>query len=914
MSAPSDGGASNVFCDSGANGPSSMKNVKKRSQQVDLPGQRRRGKQGNVVVTLSSRYADSPVLSSIIPAGVCSPFTDLWGQGTRGFPVPGAVSGSSLLLRGQCDERDVEQETGWTNTQHLDANSTTCLYMEVDEIDVGEVSGVFCLASTDLNDQGARGLAVPGIESGFSVMEEQFDELDVEQEAIEEISQHLDANSTTRLNKEVDEIDVDGESDVLYDNEDDDDSVVDEELTSSSTVREIVDLITRLAPEVYVTREEVRSIVEQARLSVSDEYGIQEAKEAFGDFIFPADIAERDTKRFLEAGGSIEAMTEQRHTDMLPDRLNLERIEKTLTPGIHDPIDVERLRDLVAGMLVFIDDDIGSVTYFQPNSIPAALRSLYLEVQGAVNTAVDKLHKQDLIFILPQSLALSIPDIHWTPIHWTTKKGKRIGRIIFDAKDCKHGSSLNSEKAKDKIKDCWGFIHHPTIEKIILRVLGVIDLFGWDDVTLVKADVTNAFMQLFFRPECVHLMASILTDGLAVIYHCGQFGWCGTPYAFDVVTRILRKEIQYRIAEYGAVDMFVDDIVGAVKSSRLAEGLGVFAEVTDNLGVNLAEDKYEHGRVLEMIGYEIDLIQRLMTLSKRNFWRVLLGFMSVDVTQPISIKKLERLCSWSARYTIVIRVLKPLTNILYSQKRGMTNRNATVSLTPRGRVAVKIWCCTLVLLKLSERTFARSLDSFRISMPSWCIEYDSSLKGLGVLVWDQRHFIDGGSEDLSGVVSVTSMYPLPFDLGTDSSYQNVVEFIAVILGLCMLKRRGISNVTIKLKGDSRSSLKWGSSELFKGTLVQRASVVFMLAAVHLNVVVGENEHVAGKLHVTCDKLSRGVTPKVLGFSDDVIYHVSDDPLVSALIAACNPIAYSKINNEDDLIDLWVAVRNLLMGL
>ena len=71
---------------------------------------------------------------------------------------------------------------------------------------------------------------------------------------------------------------------------------------------------------------------------------------------------------------------------------------------------------------------------------------------------------------------------------------------------------------------------------------------------------------------------------------------------------------------------------------------------------------------------------------------------------------------------------------------------------------------------------------------------------------------------------------------------------------------------------------------------------------------------AGKLHVTCDKLSRGVTPKALGFSDDVIYDVSDDPRVSALIAACNPIAYSKINNEEDLIDLWVAVRNLLMGL
>ena len=164
MSAPSVGGASNVLCGVGANGPSSMKNTKKRNQQVDLPGQGRRGKlkQGNVVVTLSSLSVDSPGLSSIIPAGVCLPSIDLWGQGARGFFVPGIESGSSVMAEEQFDELNVEQETGRTITQYLDANSTTCLYMEVDEIDVVEGSGVSCLASMDLSDQGARGFVVPG--------------------------------------------------------------------------------------------------------------------------------------------------------------------------------------------------------------------------------------------------------------------------------------------------------------------------------------------------------------------------------------------------------------------------------------------------------------------------------------------------------------------------------------------------------------------------------------------------------------------------------------------------------------------------------------------------------------------------------------------------------------------------------
>ena len=121
-------------------------------------------------------------------------------------------------------------------------------------------------------------------------------------------------------------------------------------------------------------------------------------------------------------------------------------------------------------------------------------------------------------------------------------------------------------------------------------------------------------------------------------------------------------------------------------------------------------------------------------------------------------------------------------------------------------------------------------------------------------------------------------------------------------------------MTIKLKGDSRSSLKWGSSELFKGTLVHRASVVYMLLAVHTNVSVEAWEHIPGHLHVVCDALSRGVKPEELGFGASVIFRHGQDDVVDQLIAMCNPIGLASVRNEDDILSLWCDIRNLLRQL
>ena len=68
----------------------------------------------------------------------------------------------------------------------------------------------------------------------------------------------------------------------------------------------------------------------------------------------------------------------------------------------------------------------------------------------------------------------------------------------------------------------------------------------------------------------------------------------------------------------------------------------------------------------------------------------------------------------------------------------------------------------------------------------------------------------------------------PFALKSDSSFQNVCEFIVVVIGIIVLVKLGYANTTITLRGDSRKSLKWGSTERFKGVRGVRDSIQWVI--------------------------------------------------------------------------------------
>jgi hypothetical protein len=60
---------------------------------------------------------------------------------------------------------------------------------------------------------------------------------------------------------------------------------------------------------------------------------------------------------------------------------------------------------------------------------------------------------------------------------------------------------------------------------------------------------------------------------------------------------------------------------------------------------SIANHKWVSGKVCEMLGYDVDLTQRHVTMCPRNHFKTMCGFLDVDTARPIPLSVLEKLCS-----------------------------------------------------------------------------------------------------------------------------------------------------------------------------------------------------------------------------------------------------------------------------
>jgi hypothetical protein len=485
--------------------------------------------------------------------------------------------------------------------------------------------------------------------------------------------------------------------------------------------------------------------------------------------------------------------------------------------------------------------------------------------------------------------------------------GKECGRTLFDSSDDKHGHPLNTDQVRDMVREYYGEINHPTIDGIVTMILEFIDenKCSINDVVLFKADLKNAFTLLSFDPASVHLLACELTDDLVMVYHSGLFGWTGTPFCFNVVTGALQRSINRRIK--GKTKMYVDDIVGVTLLKNLDHDKKVCYEVCEGLlgSKAVAKHKWESGRRLDVIGWTLDLDLMRVTIAKRNFLKTLYGFFAVNENKKVSVREIERLASWSSRYQTVLRHTRSLTTVLYAQICGISNRTCMKSISLEGQQVIRLWRMLLVLSNLDETRFTRSLHSFRVLAPTLCIEYDASLTGVGVYI----SVISNG--ELVNVIGYGSLQ-FPFNLQKDSSNQNVCEFIAIVVGLVILIQKGFSNTTILLRGDSKTSLKWGSTERFKGVRGLSSSIVYLLLGSQYELWVSEAKHLPKEHNTLCDALSRDKTVTQLGISDEFDLKLGSNSIVHDVVTICNPTI--DMLASDSIYHIWIRITRILSQL
>lgn len=639
-----------------------------------------------------------------------------------------------------------------------------------------------------------------------------------------------------------------------------------------------------------IDADSILGIVREAYVAASDVFGAREAQKWADGFVFPREARQRDQDIFVSTGYNIEALCTAHHNALASNRLSISRITDLLgehgekCPAVSQ-LDLARLKK-IAREGVTIQTPSG----FSPSRLPPPRRVKYLQVANAINKLLYAQFQNKTVILLPTALALGIPGIHFSPQHWAPKKGKEQGRSICDTANSTSGIPINGKGTEGKnavraqVAEEWGAIHHPTIDELVQMVLEMADQHGWDDIELWKTDLAGAFNLIRFNPTSVRLLAFELTEGMTAIHITGMFGWTGTPYAFDVVTRVLRALSRQRIQ--GRCNWYVDDNNGCSRKGAMREqDMNTVMDIIHRLlGPDaVAMHKNEYGRRVEFVGWLIDLDERVVTIARHSFLKTVHAFFSVDIEKSVYHEEVEVIASLASRYSMLCRQMRPFTQSLYGfLSATREQKHAKRFLSERAKTDIQMWRAFLCQLDFNEAHYARSLESFRPRKPTVMIEYDASLGayGVGVSVLD----------------NLTSKYTLrafaslgtPLGVRADSSYQNVCEYGAVVLGLLLAKHLGLYGFAYQLVGDSVSSLTWSANDRASSEIARATNIGFAMASVEIDAVVAEIRHVPGVDNVVYDGLSRGKDGSEVGLDDCLRVIIPPGGWMERYIHLCDP--------------------------
>ena len=674
----------------------------------------------------------------------------------------------------------------------------------------------------------------------------------------------------------------------------------------------LVDMAHSLMPTSWIPVEKVRELVELAYRTVDLKYGMAEANDWAEGFIFPEDVWWSDFVELGKMEWSLTQLAEYKNNQLIHDRFSVPRL---MALWDQDDPDFNHLLTLAEGVPVWLDPD------FVRTLTPPPLSTAYKGVSAVINKLCFEQGKQGQAVILPLSVVqdprlvgtsnISLSGKYgWVPKHGA-KEGRPTNNYSFDDRK---GGLINSESVKSAVKEFYGAIELAKLDDLMKMILRQVNLVegNWEKISLWKMDLKGAFSLLNFKTSEVGLLSMMLTGDLVFISLVGNFGLSQYPFVFGIVSRVLLRAIRKEIA--GELDIFVDDLMGVCASDVLADDMKVAKDVVERLlgSKAISSKKTVSGRLLDWIGWEVNLITHTVSIAQHNFYKTLHGFMNVRKSQKVSVRDVQRLASWASRYATICRFMKPFTHFLYLAIINRREMAALITVESTLWMAIQLWQIFLIATKLDPIRYARCIRTFaERGVPGLWLSYDASLEGLGFVVRTGEPQSITGDPGRVGVVLAVS-FDTPYQLNGDAGYQNTMEFIAIVMGLFCIRNLLRQNVNVQLIGDNTSSLHWCDKERFRGGRSNAAAIAFILMGIQGGPSVVGTSHIKGEQNVQCDRLSRGIRPRSMGFAAEVCPRVSRDKQFITLIQLINP----KIehDNERSLTALWVALMELFAPL
>ena len=182
-----------------------------------------------------------------------------------------------------------------------------------------------------------------------------------------------------------------------------------------------------------------------------------------------------------------------------------------------------------------------------------------------------------------------------------------------------------------------------------------------------------------------------------------------------------------------------------------------------------------------------------------------------------------------------------------------------VRLTDEAKWVVRLYSALLALTLLHETKFTRPFVSFRVSIPSLVIRFDGCLGGSGVIWYGGEAAVALSLNPLT--LGLTALGGVAVDLrslgfGEDSSFQNVSEFISLLIGVVGAVVMGWDISSVCFIGDSATALTWAREGRFRSSNVRQAAAAMTVISATRNFNVQGAHHVPKEDNQACDILSR----------------------------------------------------------
>ena len=658
-----------------------------------------------------------------------------------------------------------------------------------------------------------------------------------------------------------------------------------------------------------LSEKTILDALHQAHIASDEHYNLATAAAWNTTFEFPAEAIAADKQLWDQCSQDFTLMCSTKQRKLASNRLSVERIKSVFgedgmrVPGML-PTDFNWLLEFASnGITPILADD------FQPqrHDIPP-LRARYEKVKHTVNSLLFEQFKNDTVIIMKTELAQTIEGIHFSPQHQADSKGKPEGRVIGDLSGQHvpsytpmNGTTTTKDDLRDKISATWGEIKHPTILQLVLMVLSAADTHGWDSLVLWKKDLKGAFNLLNYNPASCRLFAFPLSDGITMIHLAGLFGWIGMPHAFQILTRSLQAVCSHIIS--GLCQWYVDDLMAVSPiTTYVYDSTIVDDTVQQLLGIgSIAKKKSQCARALEFLGWTINLDTQTVTLCDRNLHKLIHALFCFNTEDKLSIALIQRIASLASRASMLSRHMRPYTHELHIITSGYSSPHVRIPLTLMAQSDILLWRSFVLVLVAQPTKLSRPLESFRPQQPQYCFKYDASLFRIAVGVY---------ATETDSLVTFAAV-DLPFDVNNEARRQNTMEFIAIIFGLLLCWRRGITNFNYNLHGDSMSSLAWAQADRVNSTLARRGNIVFTTVSMHLEATVAVTTHIPGKLNVVYDGLSRNVSSSDLGLDSSAEHNATNDKSLLAILRLCDPA--SALDDITAHTHLLQQCRQLLMS-